>query len=199
MSNRVLLYILAVLVIIAAGMVALLMQTTGLNQSASSSGTALIGGPFSLIDQTGKRVTEADFKGRPTLVYFGFTYCPDVCPTELSRISEVLAQLGDDGADLTPVFITIDPERDTRAVMAAYVANFDPRIVGLTGTLDEITAAAKAYRVYFAKVEDAGSQGGYTMDHSAYVFLMSREGVYLAHFSSSTPLEEMVQKIRDLI
>lgn len=199
MSNRTLLYTFAALVIVAAGAVTLLIQTGGRVPPTSSSGNALIGGAFSLTDHTGKRVTEADFKGRPALIYFGFTYCPEVCPTELSRMTEVIEELGADGADLIPVFITIDPERDTREVMAEYISNFHPRMVGLTGTPAEIAVAAKAYRVYYARVEDAGSEGGYTMDHSALVLLMGRDGDYLAHFSNKTSLEDMVQKIRKLI
>jgi len=200
MSKRALPYLIVILVLIAAGGASLLLMQKGtMTPTITSTGKALVGGAFSLIDHTGKRVTEVDFMGGPTLVYFGFTYCPEVCPTELSRMTEVLELLGDDGETLTPIFITIDPERDTQAVMAEYVGHFHPRMVGLTGTPAEIAIAAKAYRVYYTRVEDEGSEGGYTMDHSALVLLMGANGDYLAHFPANSPIDEMIRKIRDLI
>ncbi|MEC9369024.1 MAG: SCO family protein [Pseudomonadota bacterium] len=162
-------------------------------------GSALIGGPFSLTDHTGKRVTEADFRGRFMLVTFGFTYCPDVCPTELQVMSAALEQLGDAAAKVTPVFITVDPARDTPAQLAGYVSNFHPRLTGLTGTAEEIKAAAKAFRIYYAQVKDPSSAAEYTMDHSALVYLMDPDGKYLAHFPYGTKAEDMAAKIRQFL
>jgi cytochrome oxidase Cu insertion factor (SCO1/SenC/PrrC family) len=118
-----------------------------------SRGKALIESEFSLVDHTGKAVTDEDFAGKWQLVFFGFTYCPDVCPTTLNDVSVVLEELGDDAEQVQPLFISVDPERDTPKVMADYVANFDPRIVGLTGSPEQVEAAAQAFRVYYAKVE----------------------------------------------
>ena len=159
-------------------------------------GKALVGGPFTLTDHTGKRVTEKDFRGRHMLVYFGFTYCPDVCPAELQVMASALDALGDAAEKVTPVFITVDPERDTVAQLSKYVTHFHKRLVGLTGTADEIRAAAKAYRVYFAKVKDESSTAGYTFDHSSIVFLMNAEGEYAAHFSTGTGPDKMAAGIK---
>ncbi len=159
------------------------------------SGKALIGGPFTLTDHTGKTVTEKDFAGGFTLVYFGFTYCPDVCPTELQIMTAALEQLGDKAEKVTPVFISVDPKRDTVEQMASYVTNFHKRLVGLTGTPEQVKAAAKAYRVYYAEVKDETSSAGYTVDHSSIVFLMGPKGDYLAHFSHGTSPQKMAEGI----
>lgn len=132
-------------------------------------GKALIESKFSLVELTGKPVTDEDFAGKWQLVFLGFTYCPDVCPTTLNDISVVLEQLGDDADEVQPLFITVDSERDTPEVMADYVANFDPRIMGLTGSPEQIKQAARAFRAYYAKVEQEGHADGYTMDHSAFL------------------------------
>ncbi len=170
----------------------------------------VIGGPFSLIDQTGKRVTDADFRGRYMLVYFGYTYCPDVCPTGLSVMSQALDILGPKGERVQPIFITVDPERDTPEVMADYVANFHPRLIGLTGSPDEIRAAAKAYRVYYEKVYSQLAQRGetedadlgdpesdYLMSHSASTFLMGPDGRYIRVFAYGTSAEDMAAGIAE--
>ncbi|HDL16356.1 MAG TPA: SCO family protein [Rhizobiales bacterium] len=159
------------------------------------SGKALIGGTFTLTDHTGRRVSEKDFAGRFMLIYFGYTFCPDVCPAELQVMSAALDQLGDKAKNVTPVFITIDPERDTVKQMASYVTNFHERMVGLTGTAEEIRAAAKAYRVYYAKAEDDTSSTDYMMEHSSIVFLMSPKGEYLAHFTYGTGVDKMATGI----
>lgn len=159
------------------------------------SGKALIGGTFTLTDHTGRRVTEKDFAGRFMLIYFGYTFCPDVCPAELQVMSAALDQLGDKAKNVTPVFITIDPERDTVKQMASYVTNFHERMVGLTGTAEEIRVAAKAYRVYYAKAEDDASSTDYMMEHSSIVFLMSPKGEYLAHFTYGTGVDKMATGI----
>jgi cytochrome oxidase Cu insertion factor (SCO1/SenC/PrrC family) len=157
-----------------------------------------IGGPFTLTDQDGKTRTDVDFHGKLMLVYFGYSYCPDVCPTALQIMSVALDQLGPDAAKVTPVFITVDPARDTPAHMKSYVANFGDRLVGLTGTEDQIAKIARAYRIYYAKAkaEPGAKPEEYLMDHSSIVFLMGRDGQYLAHFTHNTPSEQMAAGIR---
>ena len=142
---------------------------------------AAIGGPFQLIDQDGRIVTEEDLKGRPSLVFFGFTHCPDVCPTTLFDISQIMAALGPDADRTRAVFITVDPERDTQSVLKDYMSSFDPHVSGLTGDLPAITKVAKEYRAYFKKVplED----GSYTMDHTAITYLMDKEGRFVSPFN----------------
>lgn len=167
-------------------------------QGQSGSGTAAIGGPFALTDHTGKRVTESDYAGRYLLVYFGYTYCPDVCPIELQVMTDALDQMGEKAASVQPLFITIDPERDTVEEMANYVANFHRDFVGLTGSPADIDAAAKTYRVYYAK-GPVDEDGGYPMDHSSFVYLISPEGKYLAHFGPLTPPQEMADKIASFL
>jgi protein SCO1 len=145
----------------------------------SRSGTALIGGPFQLETAEGKTITDADLKGHPFLVYFGYTHCPDVCPTTLAQISDVLQRLPD--KPIRALFVTVDPERDTPALMADYVSSFDSRIVGLSGTPDEIAKVEKAYRVYARKAPT--KDGDYSMDHSSIVYLMDARGGFVEAFN----------------
>jgi protein SCO1/2 len=153
-----------------------------------------VGGPFSLTDHNGRTRSEADFRGKLMLVYFGFTYCPDICPTDLVEISRALDQLGPAGEIIQPLFVTLDPERDTPAHLAEYVPLFHPRLLGLTGSGDAIRQAADAYKVFYRKVETGG--GDYTVDHSAYVYLLDAEGRYLGFFPPNTPAERMLTIIR---
>jgi protein SCO1/2 len=155
-----------------------------------------VGGPFQLIDHTGKHRSDRDFRGRLMLVYFGFTYCPDVCPTDLMAIGQALEQLGPDADAVQPVFITLDPERDTTEHLAEYVPMFHPQLLGLTGSLDAIGAAAEAYKVYFAKVPIGKDAGDYTVDHTSFIYLMDRDGKYLGFFPPGTSAERMVEIIR---
>jgi protein SCO1/2 len=164
---------------------------------SQSQGRALIGGPFSLSDPDGKRVTDRDFRGKLMLVFFGYTHCPDVCPTELQNMADVIGKLGPDANQIAPIFISVDPARDTPEALSAYVGNFSPRITGLTGTQDEIASAAKAYRVYFKKAD--GNQNNYSVDHSAFVYLMDRDGNYITHFMFNTPAETVVKEIKKYI
>ena len=157
------------------------------------SGVALVGGPFSLTDHTGKRVTEKDFLGKYPLIFFGYTYCPDICPTELQVMSAALDQMGTRGEAIQPVFITIDPERDTPEVLKAYVENFHPRLVGLTGTAEEIAAVAKAYRAYYSKA--SGAAGDYLMDHSSILYLMGPDGKFLKHFTYTTDAKALAVEL----
>ncbi|MCF8469626.1 MAG: SCO family protein [Parvibaculum sp.] len=165
----------------------------------ASSGQARVGGPFTLVNQNGESVSDEDFRGRFMLVYFGFTFCPDVCPTELSIMSAAIDALGDEGKNVQPIFITIDPERDTPDVMARYVKLFHPRLVGLTGTPEQISDVATAYHVFYRKVEDASSSADYTMDHSSIVFLMGPDGEYLKLFSPGTGPDKMAEEIKSYI
>ena len=167
--------------------------------SAPSVGRALIGGPFSLIDQTGKRITEKDFAGRYMLVMFGFTFCPDVCPSGLQVMSAALDKLGRKSDRLTPIFISLDPERDTPEQLKTYVASFHPRLVGLTGTTADIDAAAKAYRVYYKKVRDEKSSATYTIDHTALIYLMGPDGSYVAHFTHTTGVDTLAERLGKLL
>jgi protein SCO1 len=156
--------------------------------------TSAVGGPFKLTDQNGKTITDADMKGHAFLVFFGFTHCPDVCPTTLFDVSEVFRSLGPDGKDVRALFITVDPERDTPAVLKDYLSSFDPRIVGVTGDDASIAAAEKAYRVYAKKVPLDG--GSYTMDHTAIVYLMSKDGRFVAPFSLKRRPEEAAADLK---
>ena len=167
--------------------------------SQLSVGQALVGGSFSLVDQTGKRVTDKDFRGRYMLVLFGFTYCPDICPSGLQVMSAALDQLGPKADRVVPIFISVDHERDTPKQMAQYVASFNKRLVGLSGTAEEIATAAKAYRVYYKKVEDPKSTAGFTYDHSALIYLMDPKGKYLAHFSHTAGPDAIAARLRQLL
>jgi protein SCO1/2 len=157
-----------------------------------------IGGPFELVDQDGRVVTEQDFAGRLMLVYFGYTFCPDVCPTSLQTMSVALEQLGEDAEDVAFLFVTLDPKRDTVAQMKAYVGLLEPGPVGLTGTAEQVEAAAKEYRVYY-RVHDEGGEQDYLVDHSSFVYLMDREGRYLAHFGHAATPDQMVEEIRQAL
>lgn len=166
-------------------------------QSRTSTSSALIKSDFDLVDHTGSSMTDEDFKGRWQLVFFGFTFCPDICPTTLSTVTAVMEGLASDGDEIAPLFITVDPERDTPEVMADYVANFDPRIIGLTGRPEQIAAAAKAFRVYYNKAVNADAPDDYSMDHSAFLYLMGPDGEYVTHFSHQEDVETMVASIQE--
>ncbi len=159
-------------------------------------GEVSIGGPFSLTDQNGRAVTEKDYLGKLQLIYFGFTSCPDICPTALQTVAIALDELGADAGKVTPILISVDPERDTPAAMKDYVASFHESMVGLTGTPEQVAAAAKAFRVYYQKVQLPGSSLGYSIDHSGFLYLMGRDGKYLAHFRHNSTPEEIVKKLR---
>jgi protein SCO1 len=178
-----------------AGGAVLLVATPQGGQPVQSSGAALIGGPFSLVGADGKPVTDRDFRGRYMLILFGFTHCPDICPAELQVIAQALEQLGDKAKKVVPIFITLDPERDTPDAMANYVKSFGPNFVGLTGSPEAIAAAAKAYRVAYSKVENKDSTGDYSVDHSALAYLMDPEGRYVTHFSYGLSADQMAEKL----
>jgi protein SCO1 len=153
-----------------------------------------VGGPFRLVDQEGRSVSDQDLKGRPFLVFFGFTHCPEICPTALFEISEILNRLGPDASKVNALFITVDPERDTPEKLKDYLSSFNPRLKGLSGDPAAVAAVAKAYRVYSKKVPlDAG---GYTMDHTTIVYLMDKEGRFVAPFSLKRKPEDSAADLR---
>lgn len=153
-----------------------------------------VGGPFKLTDQNGKPVTDADMKGKPFLVFFGFTHCPDVCPTALFEISEILRELGKDGDRMHAMFVSVDPERDTPEKLKDYLSSFDPRLIAATGDEAAVAAIVKAYRVYAKKVPLDG--GGYTMDHTAIVYLMDKNGRFVAPFNMKRKPAEAAAELR---
>ncbi len=162
-------------------------------------GSALVGGPFTLVDHKGDAVTDANFRGQYMLIYFGFAHCPDICPSALQVMSVALDTLGAKAEKITPIFISVDPERDKPEDMAAYVSAFHPRLIGLTGSLQQVEQAAKAYRVFYRKVDDPGSDAAYTVDHSSIIYLMGPDGLFLTHFTHGTPVDVMVQRLKELV
>jgi protein SCO1/2 len=170
------------------------LYATGNLSSATNTGSSAIGGPFKLVDQNGKTITDSDLKGRPFLVFFGYTHCPDVCPTTLFDVSEVMQALGKDADRTGALFITVDPERDTPAVLKDYLSSFNPHLRGATGDLAAIDAAEKAYRVYAKKVPTGN--GDYSMDHTALVYLMDKQGRFVAPFSLKRRPEDSAADLR---
>ncbi len=171
----------------------LLMVLPEPRQSASK---VPIGGPFRLTSHEGKPFTDGDLKGKPFAVFFGFTHCPEVCPTTLYDLTQDLEALGRDADKMRVAFITVDPARDTPELMKTYLASFDPRIVGLTGTEDEIAAVAKAYKVYYRKVP---TDSDYTMDHTATILLMDSKGEFFGTSNFQESEEVRREKLRNLI
>lgn len=163
---------------------------------STGSGVALVGGPFTMVNQKGDTVTDLSFRGKPMLVFFGFTFCPDICPTQLQVITAALTDLGEAGADIQPIMVSIDPERDTPAVMASYVANFGDRLVGLTGSAQQVAEMATAYRVFYAKQENAKDPASYSMDHSSIIYLMGENGKFIKHFSYTTDAKALAAGIK---
>jgi len=179
----------------AAGLAAALLHLQGGSQTATQASS--VGGPFSLVDQDGRAVTEADMKGKPHLVFFGFTHCPDVCPTSLYEMTQALDALGADAEKTEAFFVTVDPARDTPEAMKAYLKSFSPRIRGLTGTQEQVDGMVKAYKVYARKQPLEG--GDYTMDHTAVVYLMDRNGNFVAPLNLKRSPEEVAAEIRRYI
>ena len=180
------------LVIVAAFagslVIGLLVMLWALGGTRSIATPAAIGGPFQLTDQSGQTVTDKDMQGRPTLIFFGFTHCPDVCPTSLFEMSEVLRAMGPDADRVNAYFISVDPERDTNDAMKEYLSSFDPHLKGLTGPPQDLAKVISEYRVYAKKVPL--KDGDYTMDHTALVYLMDREGKFVAPFNLKRTPEE---------
>jgi protein SCO1 len=175
-------HVLLVLSAFLAGLVvflAVFLYATG--QLGPRTSASAVGGPFTLTDQDGKQITAADLKGKPFLVFFGYTHCPDVCPTTLFDISEVMRALGPDADRTEALFISVDADRDTPAVLKDYLSSFDPHVRGATGNQGELDKVEKGYRVYAKKVP-TGKDGDYSMDHSAIVYLMDKDGHFVAPF-----------------
>jgi len=156
-----------------------------------TTGTASIGGPFSLIGTNGEAITDQTFRGKWLLIFFGYTFCPDACPTTLNNMSVALEKLGSDADKLQPLFVTVDPHRDTLEVMTDYLKSFDPRILGLTGTQDQIDIVIKEYRIYAASQKSATTGDDYLVSHSAYVYLMDRQGKFVNIIQGSESGEEI--------
>jgi protein SCO1/2 len=195
--------LLALIVGLAAGVMTavflLAMPGTPGSNSMQATGKALIGGPFTLTDQTGKRVTDKDFAGKPMLVYFGFTNCPDVCPAGLQVIAAALDRLGDKAKSVTTIFITVDPERDTPEMLGKFVASFHPGIVGLSGSPEDIAVVTKAYRVYAKKAPDAERPGEYNVDHSSFMYLMNANGEFVKHFPHSVDAQQLADEMAKVL
>jgi protein SCO1/2 len=172
---------------------AVFLYATG--QFGSATPGATVGGPFTLTDQNGKPISDADLKGKPFLVFFGYTHCPDVCPTTLFNVSEVLRALGKDADRTRALFITVDPDRDTPAVLKDYLANFDPHLIGATGDSKSLGVVEKEYRVFAQKVP-TGKDGDYSMDHSALVYLMDKQGRFVAPFKLDKSPEDAAKELR---
>lgn len=160
-----------------------------------SFGEALVGGPFTMVNQSGETVTEKTYAGKPMLLFFGYTYCPDVCPTELQVMAEALRQLGAKGSDIQPIFVSVDPARDTPETLKAYVANFGEQFIGLTGSPEQLAAMAQGYRVFYQKVDNKDAPDAYLMDHSSIIYLMGPDGKFLKHFTYSTDAKALAEGI----
>jgi protein SCO1/2 len=183
-------------------LIAALLAGTGIflwTGSRGTPGAGGIGGPFTLENGAGKPVTAADFRGKFMLVYFGYTFCPDVCPTTLTAVADALDKLGPDAAKLRPVFITVDPKRDTPTVVQRYVAAFSPAITGLTGTPEQIAQVAKEYRVYYAEHRTGPGPEDYAMDHSSVLYLMGPDGSFVAPIRADATGDEMAANLRRLM
>jgi protein SCO1/2 len=183
--------LLAVLLIGAGGL--LWLQGNGGNNPIS------IGGPFTLEDGSGKAVTDRDFRGKYMLVYFGYTFCPDVCPTTLNAVADAMDKLGPASASIRPLFVTVDPKRDTPAVVKQYAAAFGPNIEGLTGTAEQIAQIAREYRVYYAEHRTGPGPDDYSMDHSSVLYLMSPDGNFVAPLRTDQTGGEMAANLKKLM
>jgi protein SCO1/2 len=167
--------------------------------SGSQPAALTVGGPFSLIDGDGKPVTDQTWHGKYMLVYFGYTYCPDVCPTTLTNVAAAMDKLGPKADQIQPLFITVDPERDTPAVVKQFAAAFSPRLIGLTGSPEQIATAAKEYRVYYAKHVTGPGPNDYSMDHSSVLYLMGRDGKFIAPLRADQDGPEIAAQLKKLM
>jgi protein SCO1 len=170
-----------------------------LSSHEGGNGALGIGGPFTLENGEGKPVTDKDFRGKYMLVYFGYTFCPDVCPTTLNAVAEAMDKLGPAASRIQPLFITVDPKRDTPAVVKQYAAAFGPTIQGLTGTPEEIAQVAKEYRVYYAEHRTGSGPNDYSMDHSSVLYLMSPSGAFIAPVRADQTGDEIAANLKKLM
>ena len=181
------------LMVIAAGGFAALMLIPSAPQTTNSM-LGKLGGPFTLMATDGRAVTDQTYRGKWALLYFGYTSCPDACPTALNDMGVALDRLGPEAAAVQPVFITVDPKRDTREALAEYLKSFDPRIVTLTGTEEQIAAVVKEYRVYVSAHPESG--GNYTVDHSSFFYLINPEGKFVRAIAGDVSGEELAERLR---
>ena len=191
-------FIAAMVIAVAVGLTVKTLFFNHHGHGSRTIGTAAIGGPFELINHKGETVRDSHYRGKFLLVMFGFTNCPDVCPTGLQLISEAKELLGTKVKNVQPLMITVDPERDTIQVLADYVSNFHPSVMGLTGTVDQIKAVAGAYKAFFAKGGNE-QNGDYFMDHSPFIYLMGPDGQYLDHFAPNTSPNVIAARIKAAI
>lgn len=199
MPRSTLLFVVLGLIAGALGALMIMVQGGSFSEPGTQKnvGTAQIGGPFSLVNQTGKTVTNADFRGKKMLIYFGFTHCPDICPGSLQVVASAVDKLGKAGDAITPVFITVDPERDTPERLADYVKSFHPRMVGLTGEPEKVMETVKkTFRVYAKKVQDPDQPGSYTMDHASILYLIDENGQFQHYFGHPTSAEKLSEQLR---
>ncbi len=171
----------------------------GVIASPAAAARVTVGGPFTLVAPDGATVTDRTYRGKWLIVYFGFTFCPNTCPTALVEIGTALEKLGGNATDVQPLFITVDPERDTAAVMGEYLQSFDPRIIGLTGTLQQIAAVAEQYGVYYAVHRTGPGSNDYVVDHGTYLYLMDPEGAFVRGFDVDTAGERIAEAVRDIM
>jgi len=177
---------------LAAAAAAVALAALWLAAAPRGSSASLIGGPFALQDGEGRTISDQTLRGKPFLVYFGYTHCPDVCPAELARISDVLARMGNNA--IPALFVTVDPERDTPKVMQDYASSFDSHVIGLSGSPQAVGAAEKAFRV-FARKGEAQADGGYSMDHSSIVYLMDKSGAFIEAFNLDRTPDEAAKEL----
>ncbi len=187
--------------VLAAGIgtSAILFAPKPLQPVVTSSGTALVGGPFEVVNQDGKRVSDKDFLGKYTIYYFGYTFCPDICPAELQVMSAALAEVPGSAEKFNLAFVTIDPARDRVSVMKEYVSHFWPGTIGLTGSEEDIRKMASAFRVYYSKVADKDADTErYLMDHSSIAYLMDPDGKFVKHFPYGTSVDEISKTLAEV-
>jgi protein SCO1/2 len=188
--NGLIAFVVALIVIVGGFAYTQFMEPPGAPERAPLS----IGGPFTLRDENGVVQHDTDFRGKLMLVYFGYTYCPDACPTTLAMMSQTLVKLGPAATEFAPIFITVDPERDTPSQMKQYMQSFDPHFTALTGSAAQIEQAAAEYHVYYRKVPETG--GEYTLDHSSVIYLMGRDGRYIGYFDANIDPNDLAQGLR---
>lgn len=200
MRQRVLILVLLVMAALSAAIAAALVaRSDRIAGRPAGIGEVQLGGPLDLVHHSGRRFAEAELTGSYRLVYFGYTYCPDMCPLGLHTMAEALDRLPPELAQkVQPIFVSVDPERDTPALLKDYVAAFHPRLIGLTGTVEEIEAVKRAWRVYARKSEEKRGED-YLVDHSTFTYLMGPDGRYLAHFGHGTSPEQMAERIRAIL
>lgn len=196
-SRRLAGFVLAIVLALAAGYFALTNQR--MDHGVVSSGTALVGGPFRLTNQKGEAVTEKTYSGKFMMVFFGFSHCQDVCPTELQVMTAAMQQLGSQADQIVPIFVSIDPERDTTNVMADYVKAFDPRLQGLTGTPEQIAEIARAYHAYYKKIPNEKNPSDYEMDHTSIIYIMGPDGAFIKHFNYTTDANALAEDLKKVL